>query len=344
MSTAPAHHGRPTSKGLSPEMWRYAALRSWHGFTRHRGFDSAGALAYFSALALFPGSLALVSAFALVDDKRGAESDLLDVVASVASADTVDALRGPIEQLLSIPNPGIALGIALALLLWTTSSYATAFGRALNTAYEVQEGRLVWKFRGLMLIIAAALIVCFSGIGAILLLTPAVADAVARSLGISAAVVVTWNIAKWPLLAALALLSLALLYYFSPNVRHLRFRWVSWGALFAIVAWSLATIGFAFYVLNVAKYNEVYGWLGGAVVMLLWLYLTNFVLVLGAEVDSEIVRARQLDAGMEAEEVILLPLRDTTRNLLLARQLSSDVQRGRELRERAAERDPDAGP
>lgn len=310
-------------------------MRSWHGFLRHRGIDSAAALSYFSALALFPGSLTVVSLFALLDNKEDAESAIISIVDSVAPNNIGDALRNPIEQLLSIPNPGIALSIGLLLTLWTTSSYVTAFGRATNNAYEILEGRRIWKFRGLMTILAAALMVDFLLIFGILLGTPTVADAIAQALGLSHGVVVAWNIVKWPALLVLAVIAVAALYYFSPNVRHTRFRWVSWGALFAIIVWAIATAGFAVYVLNVGRYNEIYGWLGGAVVLLLWLYLTNFVLVYGSEVDAEIVRARQLEAGIIAEENIQLPIRDTTRNLALARQQIRDQTRGRELRERA---------
>jgi membrane protein len=101
------------------------------------------------------------------------------------------------------------------------------------------------------------------------------------------------------------------------------------------VAWILTTIGFAVYVLNVSHYNKYYGWLGGAVVLLLWLYLSNYVLVFGAEVDAEIVRVRQLEAGIASEDVIQVPLRSTHRNLTLARNLADDIKRGRRLRQDA---------
>ncbi|MDQ1528354.1 MAG: rane protein, partial [Actinomycetota bacterium] len=92
---------------------------------------------------------------------------------------------------------------------------------------------------------------------------------------------------------------------------------------------------FAVYVLNVSHYNKYYGWLGGAVVLLLWLYLSNYVLVFGAEVDAEIVRVRQLESGIASEDVIQVPLRSTHRNLILARNLADDIQRGRRLRQDA---------
>jgi membrane protein len=137
-------------------------------------------------------------------------------------------------------------------------------------------------------------------------------------------------------LVAISIAIVGIIYYYTPNVRHLRLRWVSWGAAFAILAWGGATAGFAAYVLTFETYNHVYGWLGGAVALLVWLYITNLVLVLGAEFDAEIVRVRQLAAGIAAESVIQLPLRDTARNLWIAKQLADDERIGREIREKGA--------
>ncbi|CAN5185996.1 hypothetical protein BH09ACT5_BH09ACT5_01680 [soil metagenome] len=193
----------------------------------------------------------------------------------------------------------------------------------------MQEGRQIWKFRGLMLVLAVFLLAVFAGIAVLLLTT----ERVTRAVGIVEPWVAVWAIGRWPAAALLFTLLIAVLYYVTPNVRHHRMRWVSFGALFAIVAWGLATAAFALYVSTVGTYDRIYGWLGGGLALLLWLYLTNLVLVLGAEVDAELVRVRQLRAGIRAEEVIQLPLRDTARNLMLARQRAKDEADGRAIRE-----------
>jgi membrane protein len=180
--------------------------------------------------------------------------------------------------------------------------------------------------------------VTFGAILLILVSTPRAAAAFGESLGFAEPWLSVWNISKWPLLVALAIVVAGVLYFYTPNVRHLRLRWVSWGAGFAIVTWALATAGFALYVATIGQYERVYGWLGGAVVLLLWLYITNLVLVLGAEFDAEVVRLRQLSSGLAAEETIQLPLRDTTRNLMLARQRADDVRDGKAIREAATAR------
>jgi membrane protein len=331
----------PTSRTLTREAWVHAATRAWHGYQQHRGLDSAAALTFFSALALFPASLTLVSVFALLDARHHAARDIMAIVNSVAPARTADALEGPITSLLNIPVPGVALAFGIIVMLWTTSGYLTSFGRAVNAAYEVVEGRTFFNGRIQMLGVAAVIILSLSAIVGLLIGTPAIVEAFAREVGIPEVWVFVWNVAKWPVIAGLAIFVVAVLYYSTPNVRHLRIRWVSWGALFSIVVWGAGTAGFSFYVLTVAPYSRVYGWLGGAIALLLWLWITNSVLVLGAEVDAEIVRVRHLVAGIEAEEHIPLPIRDTTRADTLALNKQRDVAASRQLRMKSRiENDP----
>ncbi|MBN9238142.1 MAG: hypothetical protein BGO97_00555 [Micrococcales bacterium 70-64] len=313
---------------------RFAARRAWHGFIRHRGIDSAAALAFFSSLALFPMALTVVSAYALGNGREDAARNLLAIVGEVVQPETVDTLREPLTQLFTVANPGVGLVIGLVLSLWSLSSYATAFGRAVNTVYEVHEGRQIWKFRGLMLVLAVVLLALFAAIAVLLLTTQRVATAV----GIAEPWLTVWAIGRFPVVILLFTLLIAVLYYVTPNVRHERVRWVSFGALFAIVVWGLATAAFTVYVSTVGTYDRVYGWLGGGLALLLWLYITNLVLVLGAEVDAEFVRLRQLRAGIPAEEVVQLPMRDTRRNLMLARQRAQDEAEGREIRDAAVQK------
>ncbi|MDH6180642.1 membrane protein [Microbacteriaceae bacterium SG_E_30_P1] len=322
----------PTTRGLPRRYWAFAARRAWHGFLRHRGIDSAASLSFFAALAFFPAALAIVSALAIGNGDR-ATTFLLSIFDEVARPETVDTIREPLEALLTIGNPGIALAIGLVLSLWSLASYGTAFGRAVNGAYEVQEGRQVWRFRGLMLVVAVFLLLMFTAIVALLLTTPRVSSAIGRTVGIGAPWTIAFDVVRWPLLVALVALVMAVLYYASPNVKHERIRWVSHGTLFAVTVWLLVTLAFALYVTTVAPYDRIYGWLGGGLALLLWLYVSNLVLVIGAEVDAEVMRIRQLSSGMASEESIQVALRDTKRNLMLARQRADDEAEGRAIRE-----------
>lgn len=321
----------PTARGIPRSAWRAAALRSWHGFVRHRGLDSAAALTYFALLATFPVALCVVSAFAIGNGKRDAAAVILEAIGEVVQPDTVDTLRAPITELFTVTNPGIALVVGLALSLWTVSGYATAFGRAVNSAYDVQEGRQIWRFRGTMLLLAVLLLVLMSLIVVLLLTTQSIATSIAHSFGVGEPWVTVWSIGRWPVLIVLVAVLIAVLYYVTPNVHRERIRWVSFGAAFAMVAGALATGGFALYVATVAQYDRIYGWLGGAIVLMLWLYVINLVLVLGAEVDAEVVRLRQLTAGIDASEEIQVQMRDTTRNLMLARQRAADIAAARDI-------------
>lgn len=323
-SDAPAKLPRGSAKA--------AVVRAWHGFIRHRGIDAAAALTFFTALATLPAMLVLVSAFALFDDRDRSTKDLAAIAETILPDDAAADIGRTLSELLSLQNPGLALGVGVALLLWTVSGYATAFGRAMNAVYEVEEGRPFWAFRGRMLLVAMLLVVLQTGIVAILLGTPAAADDILGRRGFAPVAATIWNIGKWPVLLVLAVLFIAVLYYFTPNVRHTRVRWASVGSLAAIAIWVVATLGFALYIAVAGHYDALYGSMGGVIIALLWGYLTNAALVCGAELDAEFVRLRQLARGEPAEEVVRLPLRDSRRNRMLARQRSADVEAARRIR------------
>lgn len=318
-----------------PIPWRYALRRTYHGFYRHRTIDSGASLAFFSTLALFPGALAVVSAVSLGQSDGDAVADILRIATIALGPNTAQSLKSPLESLLSLSSPGVTLGIGLALTLWSLSGYTSAFGRAMNTIYDIQEGRRFVRFRSSMLLLSLVLMVVFGAIAAILLITPSIAMAIGDQFRFGGILVALWNVLKWPVLVGLVVLAIALLYYFTPNIQHPEVRWVSYGALFAIAGWALATLGFAIYVVTFTHYDRVYGILGGAVVMLLYAFVSNFVLVLGGELDSQIIRVRYLQSGVEAEGMIPLPVRSSARTLAMARHLSLDQTDGRTMRLKA---------
>lgn len=319
------------------ELARYAVRRAWHGFIRHRGIDSAATLSFFSALTVFPASLAIVSALSLGQGKDSATKFVLDLIGSVVRDETVDVVKDPLTQLFSVSNPLIALIVGIVLSVWSMSSYATAFGRVANTVYEIQEGRQFVKFRLLMILLSFFLLVAFAAVVVLLLTTRDAAEVFAHALGVGEPWVSVWAIARWPILLVVLTLIIAVLFYATPNVRRERRRWVGLGAVFAIIVWAGATAVFALYVSTVANYDRIYGWLGGALALLVWIYISNLALVAGLEVDAEFTRARQLRRGIAAETGVKLPLRDTYRNLLLARRRARDEAEGRAIRV-AAER------
>ncbi|MBT2531037.1 YihY/virulence factor BrkB family protein [Arthrobacter sp. ISL-48] len=314
--------------------WKYIAQKTLREFTQDQCPDLAAALTYYAVLSLFPALLALVSLLGIFGDAQKTTAALLEIVQGIAPGSTVNTVRGPIEELAGSPAAGFALVIGLATALWSASGYVGAFGRAMNRIYEVDEGRPFVKLRGTMLAITLLAVVIVALLAGMLVLSGPVAEAVGGAIGLSGAFLTVWNIAKWPVIVALVIVIIAVLYYATPNVKQPKFRWMSLGSLIALVIFLLASLAFAFYVANFNSYNKTYGALGGVIVMLLWLWILNMSLLFGAEFDAEMERGRQLQAGIEAEETLQLPPRDTKKSEKLQEQEQEDIRRGRELRER----------
>jgi membrane protein len=210
----------------------------------------------------------------------------------------------------------------------------------MNRIYEIDEGRPIWKLRPVMLLITLVTVLLAALVAVGLVLTGPAAEAVGRAIGLESTAVTVWSIAKWPVLLAVVVLIVALLYYATPNVKQPKFRWISVGAIVAIVVWVIASAAFGFYVANFSSYDKTYGSLAGVIAFLLWLWITNLALLFGAELDAELERGRELQAGLPAEEVIQLPARDTRNIEKAERKEREDIERGKEIRLGASERDP----
>jgi membrane protein len=329
----PEDDRKPDSLGdIRKRSWIYVARKTLREFSKDQCTDLAAALTYYAVLALFPALVALVSLLGVFGQGQSTVDSLLEIVDQVGPSSAVDSLRPTIEQLSSSQGAGIALVVGLLGALWSASGYVGAFGRAMNRIYEVGEGRPVWKLRPVQLLVTLFAILLVAVAAAALVLTGPVAEAVGEQIGLGSTAILVWDIAKWPVLLGIVVLIVAVLYYATPNVKQPTFRWVSVGAVFAIVVWILASVAFGLYVAMFASYDKTYGSLAGVIVFLLWLWLTNLALLFGAELDAELERGRQLQAGIAAEETIQLPPRDT-RNIEKAEEKhEADVAAGREIR------------
>lgn len=325
--------GKPDSPTeLTRPSLLYVLRQTAGEFTRDQCMDLAAALTYYAVLSLFPALLVVLSLLGVVGQGERTADAILGIVDDVSPGAAVDVLRQPIEQLVNAPSAGITLVAGILGALWSASGYVGAFGRAMNRIYEVEEGRPAWKLRlqqlaltfaGLIVAAIAALLLAVSG---------PVAEAVGGSLGIGETGLTVWNIARWPVLLLLVVVGVATLYFTGPNVQQPKFRWISVGAAIAILTWIGASLLFGFYVANFGSYNKTFGTLAGVIVFLLWLWLTNLALLFGAEVDAELERGRQLQAGIPAEDDLQLPLRDTTMIDKNAAKEHALRQRGRTLR------------
>lgn len=336
-STTSALPGSPTD--IKKEPWIYVARKTLREFSSDQCTDLAAALTYYAVLALFPAAIALLSLVGLIGQVGSTVDTLLGILRDVGASSAADTLGPTLTQLANSRGGGIALVLGLLTALWSASGYVGAFGRAMNRIYQIEEGRPIWKLRPLMLLLTLVVVVLAALVAAALVLTGPAARAVGNAVGLGSTAVTVWNIAKWPILVFVVVLIVALLYYVTPNVQRPTFRWIGPGALVAIITWGIASAAFGFYVANFSSYNRVYGSLAGVVAFLLWLWITNLALLFGAELDAELERGRQLQAGIPAEEQLQSPPRDTRASDKAARKRREDVARGRRLRRSRGEKD-----
>ena len=317
---------------LEARSWKYVVRKTLREFSADGCTDIAAALTYYAVLALFPALIALMSLVGLLGQGRESADTVVQILRDVGAGGAADSLEPTLTELSGGSGAGLALVTGLLAALWSASGYVGAFGRAMNRMYEIGEGRPVWKLRPLLLLVTAVMVVLAALVLVALVLTGPAAEAVGDALGIGEVAVTVWGIAKWPAILATVVMIVALLYYATPNIEQPKFRWISVGAVFAIVVWVLVSAAFGLYVAGFSSYDKTYGSLAGVVVFLLWLWLTNLALLFGAELDSELERGRQLQAGIEAEDHLQLPLRDTTQLEKQARKEAELLDEGKEIR------------
>ncbi len=296
---------------LPKRAWFQIVKRTVKEFQDDNLTDWAAALTYYAVLAMFPGLIVLVALIGLLGQYPQTTNAMLDIVGQVGPASAVDTFRKPIEGVVkSKGGAGALLGFGLLGALWSASGYIGAFIRATNAIYEKEEGRPFWKLRPLQLAVTLVMVILLAIVAIGIVVTGPLARAVGDVIGLGSAAVTVWSIAKWPVLLVIVMAMVAMLYYVAPNVKQPKLRWVSPGGVIAVLIWIAASVGFGFYVANFGSYNATYGSLGGVVIFLMWLWLTNIALLFGAEFDSELERERELKAGQPAEDQIQLPHRD----------------------------------
>ncbi|WP_010523669.1 YihY/virulence factor BrkB family protein [Nesterenkonia sp. F] len=334
-----AASGRDAAKprtpfSLRPATWWYSLRRAIAEFGRDQCPDSAAALTYFAVLSVFPALIALVSLLSVVGEGKSTREFLLTTLDDLLEADveSMSVVQTILKVLTEAPGAGIGLAVGILTALWTASNYVNAFSRAMNRIYEVPEGRSPLVLRPVLYGVTAALVVLVALSAALLAGSGGVVEAIGEQIGLSSTAELVWSYARYPALLVIAAACIALLYHTTPNIRQPGVLWVAGGALLAIVVLILATIGVAVYITNAGNYEATYGALAGVIIFLLWIYIANVVLLLGAEVDAELERGRQLQAGIEAERTIMLPLRSTAAADKAATKYEKLVAQGQALR------------
>ena len=295
---------------ISGSSWLDTLKRTGKAFMADKLTTWAAALTYFGILSIFPALLAMVSVLGLIS---GSVTDtLLENLEEVAPGPAQEILTNAITNLEGARSAsGIALVIGLASAIWAASGYVSGFMDAGNAIYDVEEGRPLTKTLPVRIGLTIVLMVLAALIAFAVTFTGGLAQALGDVLGLGETAVDVWNLAKWPVLLVLVSLLLAVLYWGAPNVK-LPFRLISPGSLLAVIGWVIASLLFAFYVANFGSYNRTYGALAGPIIFLLWLWISNIVVLLGAELNAEIDRSRKLEAGeVRSEDESFAEMRDT---------------------------------
>jgi membrane protein len=294
---------------LPRRAWPGVLKRTIREFNADHLTDLAAALTYYGVLAIFPMLVVIVSLLGLVG--HSVTQSLIHNLSTVAPGTTKQILTDAIKNIQSDRGAsGVAFVIGLVAAMWSASGYVAAFMRASNVVWDVEEGRPFYKTVPVRLAVTFVTVGLLTLSAAAVVFTGSLAGKLGNLIGVGSTAVQVWDIAKWPVLALIVVLILAILYYTGPNVRQPGFRWVTPGGVVAVVLWIVASAAFAFYVANFSSYNKTYGAIASVVIFLVWLWITNIVILLGAELNAESERGRQIEGGHPAEREPYLPRRD----------------------------------
>jgi membrane protein len=297
---------KPTE--LPRRAWGGVLKRTLSEFREDNVTDWAAALTYYGILSIFPALIALVSILGLIG--RSATDPLLENLGGFAPGPAHEILQNALNGLTqSRGGAGVLVIVGLAGAIWSASSYIGGFIRASNSIWDVEEGRPIWQTIPLRLGITLVMLVVLTATAVAVTVTGPLADKVGKLIGVGGAAVTVWDIAKWPVLIVVVSLMFSMLYYAAPNVRQPAFRWVTPGGVLAVIVWIVVSALFGIYVANFGSYNKTYGSLGAIVIFLVWLWLTNIAILLGAELNAEAERGRQIEAGHPADREPFLPPR-----------------------------------
>ena len=296
---------------LPRDSWTGTLKRTVLRFKENKLQHWAAALTYYAVLSIFPALLVMVSLVGLLANPERVTGVLTDTVSELGPSTAADTFQGPIESITSNRGAaGVLFLVGIVAALWSASSYVSAFADACNSIYEVEEGRPFWKLKPLQLAITLVLIMLAALVALALVLSGPIVGALGSALGVGDTALTAWRFAKWPAMVVLVLLIFGVLYYTGPNARVSGVRWVTTGALLALIAWVVTSVAFAVYVGNFGSYDKTYGALGGVVVFLLWMWITNMAILLGAQLNAETERAQQLHRGVPIEKTLMVEERE----------------------------------
>jgi membrane protein len=311
LSDLTADDGPAALSKLGGRSWWGAFKRLGKQFNEDKLTTWAAALTYYGILSMFPGLLVLISVLRLTGERT--TQRVLTNVTSIAPGPARTILTTALKDLQSGHQSaaGVLAIVGILGALWSASGYVGSFMQASNAIFDVPEGRPIWKKLPIrfaitvitgLIVAAAALTVVFTG---------SLARTIGRLIGWSSGAVTTWEIVKWPILVVIIGMLFSVLYWAAPNAKQGGFRWVTPGSFLAVFIWMIASAGFALYVSNFGSYNKTYGSVAAIIVFLIWLWISNLAILVGAEFDAELQRSRAIDAGHPVDDEPYMALRDS---------------------------------
>jgi membrane protein len=290
--------------------WRQILRRALAEFRHDDITDRAAALTYFGVLAMFPGLLVLVSILGLLG--QNTTQKVLDNVGQLAPGAVKSFLGSAIKQVQGHhAGAGAAAIVGILIAIWSASGYIAAFMRAMNEIYGIDEGRPIWKTAPVRIGVTIVIVVMLVASALMVVVTGPIASQVGKAFGIGHSAVVVWDIAKWPVLLVIVSLMISLLYWATPNVKQPGFSWITAGGAIAVIVWLIVSALFGVYVSLSGSYNKTYGSLATIIIFLVWLWITNIAILLGAEFNAEAEHQRLIEAGLDESVQPFVEVRDT---------------------------------
>ncbi|MCW2924110.1 MAG: ribonuclease [Thermoleophilia bacterium] len=281
-------------------------------FSQDNCTDWAAALTYYAILALFPALIALVGIMGLVMDPTTLTDGIKTIFKEVSPGSDTKSIQDAISNITKSRGTGaVMLVLGIFGAIWSASGYVGAFSRASNALYEQAEGRKFFKLKPLQLLVTLMMVLLAALVLIALVVSGPLSSALASALHIGNTGETVFSVVKWPVMAAIVLLMLSVLYYFGPNAKIPKFAWITRGSVAALVIWAVASAAFGFYVANFGSYNKTYGALGGVISFLVWIWITNLAVLFGQQLNAELERTRELKHGdRKALDQIQLDPRD----------------------------------
>ncbi len=303
--------------------WRATLKRAFAEFRADDMSTWAAGLTYYAVLSVFPALIVFVALLGVVGEYPKTSDAVLEVVGRIGPDSAVETLKGTIEGVVRDSGGASALlGVSLLGAIWSASGYIGAFFKASNAIYEVEEGRPFLKLRPIQLGLTVLFLLVSALAAVVFVASGSVATTVFDVIGLGSTAADVWSYAKFPALAVVVIIMIAVLYWIAPNVEQPKFRWLTPGGGIGLVALVAASALFALYVANFGSYNKTYGTLAFVPLFLTWLWISNLALLFGAEVDAELARQRRIEAGMRPVD---------TEPFLAPRDKPKDVKDGADL-------------